>query len=90
MPKRISKTKQPRDVNQLAHRLVEMSTADVPPIIEPSPMASAIDVSRIMALMGRKGGQIGGKLRLQTMTAVQRSKVAKKAAKARWKKTKNL
>jgi hypothetical protein len=40
-----------------------------------------------MAAMGRKGGKIGGKRRLETMTATQRSAAAKKAAQARWKKS---
>jgi hypothetical protein len=39
-----------------------------------------------MAAIGRKGGQIGGKRRLKTMTRVQKQNVAKKAARARWKK----
>jgi hypothetical protein len=39
-----------------------------------------------MAAIGRKGGQIGGKRRMKTMTKAERSKVATKAAKARWKK----
>jgi hypothetical protein len=39
-----------------------------------------------MAAIGRKGGQIGGKRRLKTMTKAARSKVAAKAARARWKK----
>lgn len=38
----------------------------------------------LMAEMGRRGGRIGGKRRLQTMTAKERSTVARKAAKARW------
>ena len=37
-----------------------------------------------MAKIGRKGGQIGGKRRLKTMTKEQRRKVAAKAAKTRW------
>jgi hypothetical protein len=41
-----------------------------------------------MSTIGRKGGQIGGKRRLKTMTKEQRSKVAKKAARARWGKAK--
>jgi len=41
-------------------------------------------VSLVMAEMGRRGGKIGGKRRLQTMTAEERSAVALKAAKARW------
>ena len=39
-----------------------------------------------MAAMGRKGGQIGGKRRLTTMTAQERKDVAQKAAQARWSK----
>ena len=45
-------------------------------------------VSQIMASMGARGGRIGGKRRLETMTPEQRSKSAKKAAKARWSKAK--
>jgi len=37
-----------------------------------------------MAAMGRRGGRIGGKRRLTTMTPEQRREVAQKAAKARW------
>jgi len=39
-----------------------------------------------MSEIGRKGGQIGGKRRLKTMTKEQRQQVAAKAARARWKK----
>jgi hypothetical protein len=41
-----------------------------------------------MSAIGRKGGQIGGKRRLKTMTKAERSKVAAKATRARWKKAK--
>jgi hypothetical protein len=34
--------------------------------------------------MGRKGGQIGGKRRLVTMTPAARKAAAAKAAQARW------
>jgi len=43
-------------------------------------------LSRIMAQMGRKGGRIGGKRRLETMTPEERSQSAHRAAQARWKK----
>ena len=46
------------------------------------------DISRVMAAMGRRGGRIGGKRRLTTMTQEQRQEVAKKAAQARWAKEK--
>jgi hypothetical protein len=38
---------------------------------------------------GSKGGKIGGKKRLESMTAEERSASASNAAKARWAKTKN-
>ena len=41
-------------------------------------------ISEHMAKIGRKGGQIGGKRRLETMTAAKRKQIAKKAAAARW------
>jgi hypothetical protein len=34
--------------------------------------------------MGRKGGKLGGKRRLVTMTAAERREVAVNAAKTRW------
>ncbi len=51
--------------------------------------ASETSVSRAVALqvmreMGRKGGRIGGKRRLVTMTPEQRKQIASGAAKARW------
>ena len=72
MPKRLS-----RDVNQSAFQMVRRSTGT-----EEKPSAS--DISRVMAAMGSKGGKIGGKRRLETMTAEERSAVAAKAAKTRW------
>lgn len=37
--------------------------------------------------LGRLGGKKGGKARMSTLTAEERSKLGKKAASARWKKT---
>jgi hypothetical protein len=37
-------------------------------------------VSKVMAEMGRKGGKIGGKRSLETMTPAERTARAKKAA----------
>jgi ABC-type branched-subunit amino acid transport system substrate-binding protein len=45
-------------------------------------------VQQVMREMGAKGGKIGGKRRLETMTDAQRTRSAKKAAKARWAKAK--
>ena len=41
-----------------------------------------------MSAMGKKGGKIGAKRRMVTMTPEERSKVALKAARARWGKAK--
>ncbi len=84
MPKRIkhrTKTTRPRDVNQLAHFLVEQSTA---PIESESPSPLPANISEYMAQIGRKGGQIGGKRRLSTLSEKERKAIASKAAKARW------
>jgi hypothetical protein len=45
-------------------------------------------VQQVMRQMGAKGGKIGGKRRLETMTDAQRKRSAQKAAKARWAKAK--
>lgn len=88
MPKRIKQKKRPTDVNQLAHHLVTVSTQEVPENIVP---ATTAQISLVMAELGRKGGKIGGKRRLETMTAKERQGVAKKAAQARWgEKTKRI
>ena len=50
------------------------------------PKVSPSDISRVMEAMGRRGGKIGGKRRLVTMTPEQRREVAQKAAQARWSK----
>jgi hypothetical protein len=45
-------------------------------------------LSAYMAKLGAKGGKIGGKRRLETMSAAQRRSTALKAARARWGKRK--
>ena len=83
MPKRISKKR--LDTVQNARRVVLASVEDTEPA---KPASSPSLVSQVMAEMGRKGGQIGGKRRLVTMTALRRRQVAKLGAKARWAKKK--
>jgi hypothetical protein len=62
--------------------MVRRSTGTDAP--EPNPKVSSSEISRVMTAMGRKGGRIGGKRRLVTMTPEERRKVAAKAAKTRW------
>jgi hypothetical protein len=83
----VGKGKRPRDPNQLAKWIVDRSTGQIPE--EPVSTIASVpptDISAYMATIGRKGGQIGGKRRLKTMTKAERSKIAAKAARARWKK----
>jgi hypothetical protein len=82
MPKRISRPKRPSDPNQLAYQIVQLSTAEN--VLVGQDTLTKEQVSRIMAEMGRKGGKVGGKRSLETMSAADRRKRAKKAAKARW------
>jgi hypothetical protein len=85
----IGKGKRPRDPNQLAKWIVDQSTTETEVAAQPEPVAVPSDLSAYMSAMGRKGGMVGGKRRLVTMTAAQRKKVAAKAAKARWGKKKD-
>ena len=67
--------KRPRDTNQLAKMIVDISTGD--------------EVEQELsgkAKAGRLGGLKGGKARAETLTPQERSAIAKKAAKARWSK----
>ncbi len=85
MPKRISN--RPSDINQAAYLMVERSTAEPEPT-QTLPKASKAEISRIMSAMGRKGGKIGGRASLVTMTAEERRERASRAAKTRWAKRK--
>ncbi len=83
MPKRLSSTAHSSDVNQAAFQMVRrLTSSDETPIRAPKVTSS--DISRVMAAMGRRGGRIGGKRRLITMTPEQRREAAKNAAQARW------
>lgn len=85
----IGKGKRPRDPNQLAKWIVDQSTneqkQETPSKASP---AMPSNLSEYMSAIGRKGGQIGGKRRLTTMTKEQRKRVAAKAARARWNRNK--
>jgi len=71
----VGKGKRPRDPNQLAKWIVDRSTSEMPEETAPAP-AAPVNLSEYMAAIGRKGGQIGGKRRLKTMTRAERQIVA--------------
>jgi hypothetical protein len=71
--------------------MVKRSTSDLEQLEKPTakpPKATKSEISRVMAAMGRRGGKIGGKRRLVTLTPEQRTSIAQKAAETRWTKRK--
>ncbi|HYO15650.1 MAG TPA: histone H1 [Thermoanaerobaculia bacterium] len=78
---RTKKPKRPRDFNERAFQSVAIltGTAELPPEEPEDPIRAAA------ALIGRKGGLKGGKVRAERMTPEERSASARKAAAARWK-----
>jgi hypothetical protein len=72
--------KRPRDVNELAVRLVELAT-------DPDASDERDDAGKDPAAvsLGRRGGLKGGKARAAKLSPEERSEIAKKAAAARWK-----
>ena len=75
MPKRSSK---PTDLNRRAAAIVAQSVGNEP-ALDPYEGKNPAAVE-----LGRLGGQKGGKARAAKLTANQRSEIARKAAKARW------
>ncbi len=63
----------PRDTNQLAKMIVDLTTGEA---VEPE--------MSVRAKSGRLGGLKGGKARAESLTPEQRSEIAKKAAQKRW------
>ena len=70
--------KRPRDPNQLAKLIVDMTVGEVPNDSPKGPDTPATQARR-------KGGLKGGKARAAKLTATKRRMIAKKAARARWK-----
>jgi hypothetical protein len=74
------KPKRPRDTNQLAKMIVDLSTGEAEeekrPEREKNPAAVAL---------GRLGGPKGGKARAEKLSPEKRTEIARKAAQSRWK-----
>ncbi|HEY3347969.1 MAG TPA: histone H1 [Nitrospirota bacterium] len=79
----MNKKKRPTDLNKLAASIV----ADAIGEGKDTPKTSEKNQAAIE--LGRLGGLRGGKARAEKLTAEQRSEIARIAAEARWKKTKN-
>jgi len=72
-----TKPKRPRDLNQLAKYIVDLSTGD---LNEPK----TIEAPK----RGRAGGLVGGVARAKSLSEDDRKKIASEAAKTRWAKKK--
>ncbi len=70
--------KRPTDINRLAASIVKDA------IGEGGSIADLEGKNPAAVALGRKGGLKGGKARAASLTAEQRTEIAKKAAKARW------
>lgn len=70
------KVKLPADVNKKAKAIVDLLTGEA----EPAPDGK----NPAAVALGRLGGLKGGKARAKSLTAEQRSEIAKKAAEKRW------
>lgn len=79
----MSKTRppRPRDMNQLAKRIVDLSVGEE---IEDQPIEREKNPHAVA--LGRLGGQRGGKARAERLTPAKRSEIARAAAKSRWNK----
>jgi hypothetical protein len=74
------KPKRPRDINQLAKMIVDISTGNAPP--EPEKAAK----NPAAVALGRLGGAKGGKARAEKLSPAKRKAIAKAAARKRWQK----
>ena len=76
----IGKGKRPRDTNQLAKFIVDVTTGQVE---APDPNAAKNPSAR---RFGALGGKKGGKARADKLSPAERKAIAQKAAAARWRK----
>ena len=69
----------PKETNQLAKYILEVTTGETEKIEPPAKNPHAQALSKL-------GASKGGQARVQKLSATKRSAIAKKAAKARWRK----
>ena len=82
MPTRASKKpaskRPPRDANQLAKYILDVTTGDAEKIEPPQKNPAAV-------ALGKLGASKGGQARAVKLSPKKRKEIAKKAAEARWK-----
>jgi hypothetical protein len=79
----------PKAVVQKHQQVMQTKGVSIPGSAK-SERAARKFISIFMAEMGRKGGKIGGKRRLETLTPEKRRELALRAAKARWEKNRDI
>jgi hypothetical protein len=72
----------PRDMNQLAKRIVDISVGEA----EDELIVDETEKNPHAVALGRLGGLRGGKARAAVLTSAKRSEIARAAARSRWKK----
>jgi hypothetical protein len=78
MQDRSSRPKRPRDVNQLSARIVQEATdGEQTGQTDQEKNPAAVE-------LGRLGGKKGGPARARSLTAAQRTEIARRAAASRW------
>jgi hypothetical protein len=82
------KPKRPRDLNQLAFQIVQEATGERPPsgLSLDSDFGAPVKNPAAVAL-GKLGGKKGGEARAKKLSPEKRKEIAKRAAQARWKKS---
>lgn len=91
MPKRSSKPKKRPDSdfdpNQLAAMIIQEATGEAASVLREHPEATDGKDPAAVSL-GRRGGLKGGPARAKKLSTAERKAIARKAAKARWKRAK--
>lgn len=80
MPKRSSKPKRPKDINQFAKLVMDVTTG------ERQDTLTTEGKNPAAVALGRLGGKKGGIARAAKLTKEERSTIAAMAARARWEK----
>lgn len=70
------------DVAEIAFRVTREATGQAPKTLPPS---ERTEKNADAVRRGRKGGAKGGKARAASLSPLKRKKIAKRAARARWK-----
>lgn len=78
--------KRPRDPVQLAKLIGDIATGQVKNEADDNPTQE--EIRRVMSALGKIGGPRGGKARAASLSHKKRVAIAKRAAAARWDKTK--